>query len=92
MEAGSPKRQDSWKICSPKKLDLKLPIPDYLQRSNSHSEALERESHSLPMIKKVAIPISFLRKSEKRREKNTEDSLLYPLVIRENSEVSWNGP
>ena len=55
----------------PNKVNLKLPIPHFLQQNGSMSDrTAEQNNNSLPTIKKLAIPIKFLR--EKKRDKSPE--------------------
>ena len=45
------------------------------------------ENNSLPVIRKLAIPINFIRNTDRKREKSQEESTRYPLLFPETTEV-----
>ena len=63
------KKQYSSNNKEPKKVNLKLPIPNFLHSGYS-SEKIHEQNNSLPTIKKLAIPIKFLKNNEKRRDRS----------------------
>jgi hypothetical protein len=55
------KKQGSVIMVTAKKIDLKLPMPHFLQQSSSAKDALNEQESGLPAIRKP--PVSFLRNS-----------------------------
>jgi len=72
------------KIVSPKRIDLKLPLPKVLTHS-SNLDKLQQREISLPLMKKVAIPVNFLRSIDKKREKSLGEVRESAFLLREQS-------
>jgi hypothetical protein len=49
----------------------------------------ENQQNSLPLIKKGAVPVNFLRNSAKKRERGGEET--FSPLMREQSEIIWSG-
>lgn len=54
-------QKSSEKVVSPKRIDLQLPLPHLANEQGEYPQIYQSEA-SLPLIKKIALPVKLLRR------------------------------